>query len=138
MKTVRSAVLVLAIAAAAALTGCSSGTPADSPTPTATSTATADSQASPFVGAWGEDTAGKPSLTIAPDGGFNGTDGCNAMVGEGKINGDTFVFGPFASTLVACPGITVWLNLANKATVSGDTLTVFRTDGTKIGTLDRR
>jgi heat shock protein HslJ len=140
MKTVRSAAIVLALAASALLAGCSSGAPAESvaPTPTPSPSTSASDTAGAFAGSWGEVEPGQPSLTIAPDGAFNGTDGCNALAGTGKLDGDKFVFGPFASTLMACEGVTPWLNLASTATVSEDELTVFRTDGTQIGTLDKR
>lgn len=122
MKTARLTRPALAIAAVVVLTalaGCSSS-------------------GSSFTGSWGEETAGKPSLTIASDGTFHGNDGCNDMSGKGTISGDTFTFGPFASTMKACEGVTPWLNLANTATVSGDTLTVYKTSGDKIGTLAKR
>lgn len=122
MKTARLTRPALAIAAVVVLTalaGCSSS-------------------GSSFTGSWGEETAGTPSLTIASDGTFHGNDGCNDLSGKGTISGDTFTFGPFASTMKACEGVTPWLNLANTATVSGDTLTVYKTSGDKIGTLAKR
>ena len=96
------------------------------------------SSASSVTGDWGEKATGEPSLTIRSDGSFSGTDGCNPLKGKGTIDGDTFTFGPFASTLKACEGVTPWLNLAETAKVNGDTLTVYRSGGTEIGTLDRR
>jgi heat shock protein HslJ len=148
MKSAHASLVVLAIAAAAALGGCSSGTPGESSTPTAsvspspspsaTASSPPDSQASVFVGAWGEDKVGQPSLTITSDGAFNGTDGCNSLAGQGTINGDTFEFGSFASTLMACQEVDAWLAKADTATVSGDTLTVLDKTGTVIGTLTKR
>ncbi|MFF1876720.1 META domain-containing protein [Leifsonia sp. NPDC058230] len=140
MKTVRIAAIVLALAASATLAGCSSSAPASSvaPTPTPSPSTAAPGTVGDFAGSWGTVQPGQPSLTIASDGDFNGTDGCNALAGTGKLDGDTYVFGPFASTLVACEGVTPWLNLAATATVADNTLTVFRTDGTQIGTLDKR
>lgn len=82
--------------------------------------------------------AGRPSLTIESDGAFHGNDGCNALKGVGTISGRDFTFGPFASTLVACEGVTPWLNLAVTATVEGGSLVVFRGDGSRLGTLPRR
>jgi heat shock protein HslJ len=120
--TARIARITFAIAAAVALTalaGCSSS-------------------GSAFTGDWGKDAAGQPSLTIKSDGTFSGTDGCNPLKGKGTVSGDTFTFGPFASTLKACEGVTPWLNLASTAKVDGSTLTVYRTDGDKIGTLAKR
>ncbi|SEA91943.1 META domain-containing protein [Leifsonia sp. 21MFCrub1.1] len=96
------------------------------------------SSGSSFTGDWGQVAPGKPSLTIKSDGSFSGTDGCNPLKGQGSISGDTFTFGPFASTLKACEGVTPWLNLAATAKVDGNTLTVYRSGDTKIGTLQRR
>jgi hypothetical protein len=110
---------VAAIVALAALAGCSSS-------------------GSAFTGSWGDDATGKPSLTIESDGTFSGTDGCNPLKGKGSVSGNTFTFGPFASTLKACEGVTPWLNLASTAKVDGDTLIVYRSGGQKIGTLDKR
>ncbi|RFA15615.1 hypothetical protein B7R22_06510 [Subtercola boreus] len=119
MRRARMALAVTAAFALAALSGCSSS-------------------ASSFTGSWGEATAGQPSLTISSDGTFSGTDGCNSMKGQGTISGDTFTFGPFASTLVACEGVTPWLNLASTAKVDAKTLAVYRTGGDRIGTLDKQ
>ncbi|MGO4689208.1 META domain-containing protein [Glaciibacter sp. 2TAF33] len=119
VRIARIALAVTVALATIALTGCS----------------TSGSQ---FTGTWGEDAAGKPSLKIEADGTFSGTDGCNPLEGKGTISGDTFTFGPFASILQACEGVTPWLNLASTAKVDGNTLIVFRTDGEKIGSLDER
>ena len=119
MRFTRVALAVTAVAAATLLAGCSSS-------------------GSSFTGNWGQVAAGQPSLTIHADGSFSGTDGCNPLKGKGTISGDTFTFGPFASTLKACEGVTPWLNLADTAKVDGNTLTVYRSGGTKIGTLDKR
>ena len=96
------------------------------------------SGSSAFTGSRGTEEAGQPSLTIAADGSFNGTDGCNSMVGKGTFNGDTFEFGEFASTMMACEGIDTWLSAAGTATVSGGKLAVAASDGTEIGTLAKR
>lgn len=98
----------------------------------------ASSAAASPAGDWGTVTAGRPSLTIESDGSWHGNDGCNAMKGDGKISGADFTFGPFASTLMACEGVTPWLNLAVTAKVDGQSLIVYRGDGTKIGSLPRR
>ncbi len=122
MKTarfVRPALIVAAVIAVAALSGCSSS-------------------ASSFTGTWGSNASGQPNLTIKDDGHWSGTDGCNAMSGKGTVSGDTFTFGPFASTLKACEGVTPWLNLANTAKVDGSNLVVYNTGGAKIGTLAKQ
>ncbi|MDN4613861.1 META domain-containing protein [Leifsonia sp. F6_8S_P_1B] len=117
-RSVRAALAIAAALALTALSGCSS--------------------ASSLPGDWGEEAAGEPSLTIESDGTFTGTDGCNPVEGTGTIDGDTFTFGPFAAITKACEGVTPWLNLASTAKVDGDTLTVYRSGGKEIGTLERR
>src|SRR4051812_26218205 len=92
----RLAAAAIAVMALAVLSGCSSS-------------------GSSVPGTWGEDATGKPSLTIESDGTFSGTDGCNELSGKGTIDGDTFTFGPFASTQKACEGVHPWLNIANTA-----------------------
>ena len=119
VRLVRPALIVAAVIAVAALAGCSSS-------------------GSSFTGTWGSSATGQPNLTIKDDGTFSGTDGCNALSGKGTISGDTFTFGPFASTQVACPGVHPWLNLAHTAKVDGSTLVVYKNGGEKIGTLDKQ
>ncbi|PXA67111.1 META domain-containing protein [Cryobacterium arcticum] len=113
----RVAFVITAAMAVSALAGCSSS-------------------GSAFAGTWGHGGEGEPSLTIEADGSFSGTDGCNPLEGKGTVSGDTFTFGPFASITQACEGVTPWLNLADTAKVDGNALTVYRSDGTEIGTLD--
>jgi heat shock protein HslJ len=91
-----------------------------------------------FEGSWGSEETGKPSLTIAADGAFNGTDGCNTMVGHGSVSGDTFHFGQFAITMMHCEGVDTWLSKASTATRSGQTLKIKSEDGSAIGSLEER
>ena len=119
VRLVRTAFVVAALVVVATLAGCSSS-------------------GSSFTGTWGSNAAGQPNLTIKDDGTFSGTDGCNALSGKGTISGDTFTFGPFASTQVHCEGVHPWLNLAHTATVDGNTLTVYKNGGAKIGTLEKQ
>jgi heat shock protein HslJ len=116
LRPVRATLALAAVAAVIALSGCSSS-------------------ASSFTGTWGSSGSGQPNLTIKDDGSFSGTDGCNALSGTGSIAGDTFTFGPFASTTMACEGVDVWLNQADTAKVSGSDLVVYSNAGKKIGTL---
>ncbi|MDN5794602.1 MAG: META domain-containing protein [Intrasporangium sp.] len=130
MRTRNALVPMLALAATLALTGCSSdASPTNSPTTAA---------GSPVAGSWGKEATGQPSITIAEDGAFNGTDGCNSMAGHGTLADGKFDLGAFRTTLMACEGIDTWLSKAASATRSGDTLTLFDKDGTQIGTLDKR
>ena len=96
------------------------------------------SSTSRFEGSWGEDAPGQPSLSIQPDGTFSGTDGCNRLMGKGTVEGDTFRFGMFASTMMACEEVTTWLNLASTAQLDGTTLVVFDSGGAQIGTLAKQ
>ena len=89
------------------------------------------------TGKWGSTDAGQPNLTVNSDGAFTGSDGCNSLTGKGTISGNTLTFGPFASTLKACPGVDTWLNKAATASADGDVMMVKNSSGTKIGTLDR-
>jgi heat shock protein HslJ len=93
---------------------------------------------SSFTGTFGQDSPGQPTLTIKDDGTFSGNDGCNDMSGKGTISGDTFTFGPFATTQQACEGVHPWLNIASTAKVDGSTLVVYKNGGGKIGTLDKQ
>jgi heat shock protein HslJ len=90
-----------------------------------------------LVGTWGSTAAQQPNLTIQSDGAFSGTDGCNRLTGKGSIDGDTITFGPIASTMMACTGVDEWLGKAASGTASGNTMTVYDTNGSKIGTLDK-
>ncbi|WP_285114234.1 META domain-containing protein [Leifsonia sp. fls2-241-R2A-40a] len=110
---------VLIVAGVLALSGCSSASDA-------------------FTGSWGSTAQGQPNLTIKDDGTFSGSDGCNAMSGKGSVSGDTFTFGPFASTLKACDGVNPWLSRASTAKVSGDNLVIYANGGQKVGTLPRK
>lgn len=120
----RSGFLVVATLVAglalAALTGCAG--------PASTS----------FVGSWGQTGNGQPNLTIADDGSFQGTDGCNRMTGQGAISGGVFDFGAIASTSMACTGVDTWLSQADTAKVEGTGLVVYGTSGAKIGTLPKQ
>ncbi|GAA0425098.1 META domain-containing protein [Leifsonia naganoensis] len=116
LRPARAALALAAVAAVVALSGCSS-------------------PGSSFTGTWGSSAAGQPNLTIKDDGTFSGNDGCNDMSGKGTVSGDTFTFGPFASTLKACDGVNPWLSRANTAKISGGDLVVYANGGEKVGTL---
>ena len=109
-----------AVLSAAALTGCSA------PAPTS------------FTGVWGQTATGQPNLTIADDGSFQGTDGCNRLSGKGSMAGDLFTFGPIASTSMACSGVDPWLSLADTAKVEGSALVLYQKGGNRIGTLPKQ
>ncbi|GIU54681.1 META domain-containing protein [Arthrobacter sp. NicSoilC12] len=120
----RSGLLVVAVLVAgmalAALTGC------------------AGPALKSFAGSWGQAVKGQPNLTITDDGSFQGTDGCNRLTGKGSISGDSFDFGPIASTMMACSDIDTWLSQAHTAKVDGTVLVVYGNSGSKIGTLAKQ
>jgi heat shock protein HslJ len=91
-----------------------------------------------FAGSWGQTAKGQPNLTITDDGSFQGTDGCNRLTGKGSISGDSFDFGPIASTLMACSDVDTWLSQAHTAKVDGTVLVVYGNSGNKIGTLAKQ
>lgn len=90
-----------------------------------------------FAGSWGQTGSGQPNLTIADDGSFQGTDGCNRLTGKGSISGDVFDFGAIASTSMACSDVDTWLSQAETAKVDGTALVVYKKGGDKIGTLPK-
>ncbi|KQR52367.1 hypothetical protein ASF88_12530 [Leifsonia sp. Leaf336] len=93
--------------------------------------------AAPPAGTWGSSAEGEPQLVLEADGSLSGTDGCNRLHGTWSKAGNTVTFGEVASTRMACRGVDTWLiNLAT-ATVSGTTMRVLNSSGTKIGTLSR-
>lgn len=89
-----------------------------------------------FPGTWGSDASGEPNLTIDDDSSFAGTDGCNRLNGQGTISGDTFRFGNFTTTLMACEGVDTWLSKASTAKVIDGDLVVYDQNDEKIGTLE--
>ncbi len=102
-------------------------------------TLTGCATAAPDVtGTWGEpDVAGKPSLELTSSGEVSGTDGCNRLMGSYTVEGNTVTFGELASTMMFCEGVDTWLVGAATATVSGDEMTVFNSDGKNIGSLEK-
>jgi len=93
---------------------------------------------SPFTGSWGSTASGQPHLTITADNAFTGSDGCNDLAGKGTVSGDTYTFGPFASTLKACDGVNPWLSRAHTAKISDDELVIYANGGQKVGTLAKK
>ncbi|WP_374945489.1 META domain-containing protein [Agreia sp.] len=90
------------------------------------------------VGYWAERrTSTSPFLSLAADGTFSGSDGCNTLVGSWTYTDDEqVVFGQIASTLMACEGVDTWLNQAATGRVQANIMTVDSADGTVIGQLE--
>ena len=79
-----------------------------------------------------------PSLDLADDGSFSGTDGCNQLNGSWTVDeADHVQFEDVASTMMACEDVDTWLADLTEATVADDTMTVLGQDGNEIGTLER-
>ena len=91
------------------------------------------------VGTWSESSgADAPSLTLDEGGKLTGTDGCNQLSGEWKVEDDDIVyFGSVASTQKACEDVDTWLAGLSQATISGSTMSVEGADGAEIGQLQR-
>ena len=124
MSRIRWSAVAAAVIVSLALTGCagSSGGPSIDP-----------------VGSWGDtsDTA-EPSLTLDDDGSLTGTDGCNQLSGEWRLEDDDLVyFDAVASTRMACADVDTWLEGLSQATISGSTMTISGSDGAEIGQLER-
>lgn len=92
-----------------------------------------------FFGSWGAaGIEGEPSIVIAADGTYDGSDGCNFFHGLWWIEGDTLLFGFHSSTDRGCPpDVDDWLSRHATATVDGDTITFSDREDAEIGTLTR-
>jgi len=126
----------LIAAAALLLTGCNgSGEPGGDPTTSAVA------QEPNFEGRWQADDPEDAFVvfTEVDDGGgrLSGSDGCNGLMGEFFIDGDTARVELGASTLKGCPGVDTWLRGIGVVVVDGDTMTVEDSEGEELGTLTR-
>ncbi|MFB9815653.1 META domain-containing protein [Paeniglutamicibacter sulfureus] len=116
--------------------------PAQGPSASATEeTSSAESERSDadaaVIGQWGGAPEGAPVLSFAPEGRFNGHDGCNTLTGSWTGSGQAFELHEMTMTLIGCPGIDTWLSRAAAVEVDGETLRVTDKDGKDIGTLPR-
>lgn len=76
-------------------------------------------------------------LELTEEGLVTGTDGCNHLGGSWEEDGDTVTFSGMVGTLMACMDVEVWLIDPATATIDGDTMVVFNTEGTELGELQR-
>ena len=76
-------------------------------------------------------------LELTVEGLATGTDGCNHLGGTWEEDGDTVTFSGMVGTLMACMDVDVWLVDPATATVQGDTMVVFNSEGTELGELQR-
>ena len=91
------------------------------------------------VGVWGDtsDTTA-PSLDLADDGTFTGTDGCNQLNGSWTVDeADHVQFEDVSSTMMACEDVDTWLAGLTEATIADTTMTVLGQDGAEIGSLEQ-
>jgi heat shock protein HslJ len=123
MSGKRAILAAFMVLSAAALTGC----------------AASGGESTDVVGTWSESSdADAPSLTLEEGGKLSGTDGCNQLSGEWKVEDDDIVtFGSVASTQMACEDADTWLAGLSQATISGSTMTIEGADGAEIGQLER-
>ncbi|WRS30275.1 META domain-containing protein [Actinomycetaceae bacterium MB13-C1-2] len=71
-----------------------------------------------------------PELTVEDEGAFHGTAGCNNLFGTVRAEGDKLLFGPVASTMMACDepimdaeyAYVSALDVVTSGTISGDSL----------------
>jgi heat shock protein HslJ len=131
---------LLSASAIVLLAGCaSSGSPdqgvsaPDDAAPSTTSSSTPDA-----VGTWRASEPDTAELTFDADGKVAGTDGCNPAGGTYRLDGGQVTFALDLTTLKACSGVTVSFLKLRSATIQGDTMTTFASDGSEIVTLRRQ
>lgn len=92
-----------------------------------------------YTGTWtGEAAGGKvPTLELAADGTMSGNDGCNNLHGSWSVSDGVLMFGPIASTRMACEGVDPWLANVTSASLDGDDLVFRGMDDELLGTLTR-
>lgn len=76
-------------------------------------------------------------LELTEEGMVTGTDGCNHLGGSWQEDGDTVTFSGMIGTLMACMDVEVWLIDPATATIDGNTMVVFDSEGTELGELQR-
>lgn len=76
-------------------------------------------------------------LELTEEGLVTGTDGCNHLGGAWEEDGDTVTFSGMVGTLMACMDVDVWLVDPATATIEGDTMVVFNSEGAELGELQR-
>ncbi|MFT4234619.1 MAG: META domain-containing protein [Microbacterium sp.] len=116
---------------ALAFAGCASG-PGSSSGSTPDSTPDIAALAS---GTWQSSEAGEPALKFADDGTFTGSDGCNGLSGNYKVDGGTVKITYLVGTQMACQGVDQWLSKVSSVSIDGAELQVYNKDGDLIGTL---
>ncbi|CAN5290198.1 hypothetical protein BH09ACT6_BH09ACT6_13680 [soil metagenome] len=89
------------------------------------------------IGYWTQTrTPTSPFLSIASDGTYSGSDGCNRLTGSWSSNSDeSIVFSQGAMTLMACEGVDDWLGRAATGSVRAGVMTIQAADGTVLGQL---
>ena len=98
-------------------------------------TAGCGSTAASAEGTWTGPESTELELTV--EGMVTGTDGCNHLGGTWEQDGDQITFSGMMGTLMACMDVDVWLTDPATATIDGDTMVVFNSEGTELGELQR-
>lgn len=130
-------VAALAAASVLALTACggTGSTPGEDPTTDEAPTA------SDFDGRWSADDSEDAFLEfteVDENGGtVSGSDGCNGVQGEFRIEGDTASIDRGPGTLKGCPDVDTWLKGVTVVVLDGDTLSVQDDEGEELGVLTR-
>jgi heat shock protein HslJ len=91
-----------------------------------------------LVGTWTEPRAStSPFLSLAEDGTFLGSDGCNSIGGTWtSADEEQLIFDLVSSTEIACEGIDTWFSRLATAEVRADVMTVHSADDTVVGRLE--
>lgn len=87
-------------------------------------------------GTWSETGDGGPELTLAEDGTFHGTDGCNQLNGQWSQDGTEVTFEGVASTMMLCVDVPGWPSLAG-GEIEGTSMTLLDADGAELTILTR-
>jgi heat shock protein HslJ len=89
------------------------------------------------IGLWSESSeTDAPFLSIAADGSFTGSDGCNSLFGSWELADDGAVlFSDVASTRKFCEGVDTWLSLAAKGRVLSGVMSIEDATGLVLGEL---
>lgn len=116
MHAIRRTLAVVAVLLVGLATGC--GAVSDSPEGT-------------WTGAEGTE------LELSVEGMVTGTDGCNRVSGTWEQDGDAITFSGMVGTLMACADVDIWLSDPATATIEGNTMVVFNSEGSELGELQR-
>jgi len=134
MSVARGTGVLLLGAVVLLVTGCAPAHTASTPP---SPTGPHQPELSAFVGHWVAASPATAFLRVASDGSVTGHDGCNGVTGSATVVGGVLQVSRGLDTLKACTGVDTWLSKIGTARVSGDTLTIYNSTDSVIGTLHR-